>query len=129
MALAETAFGLRTDEQQAAVVVEETLVGEVAQDGLGGSVERLEAVPLAVPQLVTELVLLQGDGEELLGHEVTWIGRGDDRFDPAARPQQKQPGRLQQCVVPGGEEEAVARRARAPAGAADALQEGGDGGR
>jgi hypothetical protein len=74
-------------------------------------------------------VLLKGDGEELLGDEVARLGRREDRFDPAARPQQQQAGGLQECVLAGGEEQAVAYGAGASAGAADALQEGGDGGR
>ncbi|GGS17069.1 hypothetical protein GCM10010269_65290 [Streptomyces humidus] len=72
---------------------------------------------------------MQGDGEQLLGHQVARLGRREDRLGPAARPQQQQTRCLQQRVLAGGEEQAVAYGAGAAAGAADALQERGDGGR
>ena len=57
------------------------------------------------------------------------LGGRDGRLDEAGGPQLDQPGGAEQALVRGRQEEAVAGRARPPAGAAHPLQERRDGAR
>ena len=72
-------------------------------------------------------MLLQAQREHLLRGDVAWARRCGDRLDVATRPQQQQARGLQQTVVGRRQEECVAGRAGASAGAAEPLQERRDG--
>ena len=76
-----------------------------------------------LPQLLADPLLLQAEGEQLLGDDVPGLRRRRDRLDVAAAPGQQQPGREQQLVLVQGQEQAVPRGAGAPSAAAEALQE------
>ncbi|MCQ0013778.1 hypothetical protein [Actinomadura madurae] len=129
MSAAEFLLGGRADEQVLAVLLDVSVFDEVADDRLGTAVERRQAVPVFGPQTVPDLVLLEADGEELLGDDVTGFRGRLDRFDVTAAPQQRQGGCGQEGVLVEGQEEAVARGARSSARAAEALQERCDRGR
>jgi len=73
-------------------------------------------------------LLLQAEGQYLLGDDVPGFRWRHHWFRPAARPQQYQGCRTDQSVLVDGEEQAVAGRAWPPAGTAKALEEGSHGG-
>ncbi len=75
------------------------------------------------------LVLLEAEGEELLGGDVPRFGWRGDRLDESAAPLQQERGGPQGVLAVEGEEEAVAAGAGAAARAAEPLQERRDGGR
>ena len=82
--------------------------------------------PLA-PGPAPDASLLQGEGEELLGEDVKRFRRRHDGFDVSVEPEAEQTGRSQEAVVGRGEEQAVPLGPRPAAGAAQPLEEGGDG--
>ncbi len=127
--VAEAALRLRADEQHAAVGVQVAHADEVAHDRLRRTVEGREAVPLVHPGSVADPVLLKAVREQLLGDDVPWLRRGDDRLHPAAAPQQQQPGGMHKRTLVQGEEQAVAGGTCPAACTAETLQERCDGSR
>jgi hypothetical protein len=87
--VSEAALLLRTDEEHSSVSIEVSLVHEVAHDRLGGLPEGAEPIPPFLPELVTDLVFLEAEGDELLCHDVAWLRGCADRLHPAARPLQQ----------------------------------------
>ncbi len=67
MTMPVTLFGLRTDEQQAAVLVQVALFDEVADYGGRPTAEGTDATPPLLPQVLADLVFLQAQGQQLLG--------------------------------------------------------------
>ena len=126
MPVPEPLLGRGPDEQQLAVLVDEPLVHQVPQDGLGAAVERRQPVPRLDPQAAADPVLLQAQGEQLLGDDVPRLRRRHHRLDVSLPPQVQQPGGPQQGALVQGEEQAVPAAARPPAGPPDPLQERGD---
>ena len=116
---------VRADEQQLAVLVDESLLDQVPQDGLGAAVERREPVPRLRPEPAADPVFLQAQGQQLLGDDVPRLRRRHHRLDVSLAPQVQQPGGPQQRARAQCEEQAVAAAPGPPSGPADPLQERG----
>ena len=122
-------FGGRPDERHAFVAVEVTAVDEPSPDRLqvlGPS--QTEVADPARLLVERDAPLLQRDPEQLLRGDVPGRRRGHDRLDEALVQQQQKGGGAQQLVSAVARKRRL-RRCRPPSGAAEALQERGDGGR
>lgn len=84
MTVAEAAFSLGADEQHPSVPVQEPFFDQVAHEGLGRSSEGAKPSPPFLPQSVSDPVLLEAEGQYLLGDDVPGLWWGRHWLHPAA---------------------------------------------
>ena len=81
------------------------------------------------PGVPADSLFLEHEGHQLLGQDMVWLRGRLDWLHVALVPQVDQAGGLHERLVPRGQEQAVADRARPAPGAAHALEEARHGGR